>query len=141
MSLLKLSAYVAVALLAGCANDQLANNQVAYGPGVGSDSGIDRDAFIAFVAASGPDCPAMDIHLRRVAPDQLSGVMFSSMQPGQRLSGIRGPIAPDGSVSLTVTPMMGSAQGGTLTGRMDNGALVVSMTGGRCPMNNIRLSH
>ena len=37
-----------------------------YGPAVGSDAGVDRDYFIGSVAATGPDCPAMDLNLRRI---------------------------------------------------------------------------
>ncbi len=65
--------------------------------------------------------------------------MFDPVQPGTRMSSIKGNIAPDGSVALTMTPVVGMGLPGTVTGKMDKNVLVVSVTSARCTFNNIRL--
>ena len=132
MRRLAIAALFAAATLGACANDQ-----VSYAPGVGADS--DRDVFLGRMASSGPSCPAVDFHIRREAGNQLSGMVFDPNGPSL-MSVAKGSIAADGTVTMTVTPMRPPGLSGTFTGRVVNDALIITLAGGNCPANNVRLT-
>ena len=124
---------LALAPLTACANQMTSRE-----PGLGSNLG-DRASYAASVPGTGPNCPALDFHVTQTGTSSYGGLVFDPVMTGM-MSTLSGTMAPDGTLSLTMTPMVGhSGPSGTLTGRVNNGVLRITMAGGACALNNIAL--
>jgi len=96
------------------------------------------ETFVGRFVATSPACPAWDFHLTEAQNHALLGLAFDPMMSG-KMSHLAGAVDASGKVHLTAEAMGGNGMTATIEGEMHGTTMVLTMTGGACPMQTVKL--
>ena len=114
---------------------------LAYGPGAQAQESGAANYAGGRSAATSKECPTIEWHILPTPPNRASnvnGVAYYTDMSG--ISVIKGTIAADGTVALTLTSVSGNGPAGVVTGRRDTTGTRVELRGAGCSNAKINFS-